>query len=88
MVTRQSRLVSPKEPCNSCRLLTAASPGSHYKGTGIGTGSTFRTIGVIFERVQAGTAQYAIYGFAVFYALCLLHNWWFYLRKNAYVKNP
>jgi NNP family nitrate/nitrite transporter-like MFS transporter len=24
----------------------------------------------------------------VFYALCLVLNWWFYLRKNAYVKNP
>ena len=22
------------------------------------------------------------------YGLCLLLNWWFYLRKNAYVKNP
>ena len=26
--------------------------------------------------------------FAVFYALCLILNWWFYLRPNAYVKNP
>jgi NNP family nitrate/nitrite transporter-like MFS transporter len=24
----------------------------------------------------------------VFYALCLVLNWWFYLRANAYVKNP
>jgi len=30
----------------------------------------------------------AMYGFAVFYALCLVVNWWFYLRKNAYIKNP
>jgi NNP family nitrate/nitrite transporter-like MFS transporter len=29
-----------------------------------------------------------MYGFAIFYALCLVLNWWFYLRKNAYVKNP
>ncbi len=29
-----------------------------------------------------------MYGFAVFYALCLVVNWWFYLRSNAYVKNP
>jgi NNP family nitrate/nitrite transporter-like MFS transporter len=29
-----------------------------------------------------------MYGFAIFYALCLELNWWFYLRKNAYIKNP
>jgi NNP family nitrate/nitrite transporter-like MFS transporter len=29
-----------------------------------------------------------MYGFAVFYALCLVVNWWFYLRKGAYIKNP
>ena len=29
-----------------------------------------------------------MYGFAVFYALCLLLNWWFYLRKTAEIKNP
>ena len=87
-----------------------------FAASGIGNGSTFRTIGVIFDRqqagpvlgwtsavaaygafvapivignqIKAGTPQYAMYGFAVFYALCLVLNWWFYLRKNAYVKNP
>ncbi|MCC5810939.1 MAG: NarK/NasA family nitrate transporter [Ectothiorhodospiraceae bacterium] len=87
-----------------------------FAATGIGNGSTFRTIGVIFnqeqkgpvlgwtsavaaygsfvapqvigEQLRAGTPQYAFYGFAVFYALCLILNWWFYLRPNAYVKNP
>jgi len=87
-----------------------------FFASGIGNGSTFRTIGVIFDRTQAGpvlgwtsaiaaygafvapivigdqikagTPQYAMYGFAIFYALCLILNWWFYLRKNAYVKNP
>jgi NNP family nitrate/nitrite transporter-like MFS transporter len=87
-----------------------------FFATGIGNGSTFRTIGVIFDRTQAGpvlgwtsaiaaygafiapvvignqikagTPQYAMYGFAIFYALCLVLNWWFYLRANAYVKNP
>jgi hypothetical protein len=29
-----------------------------------------------------------MYGFAIFYALCLILNWWFYLRNHAYVKNP
>jgi NNP family nitrate/nitrite transporter-like MFS transporter len=87
-----------------------------FTATGIGNGSTFRSIGVIFDRTQAGpvlgwtsavaaygafvapvvigaqikagTPQVAMYGFAVFYGLCLILNWWFYLRKNAYVKNP
>jgi NNP family nitrate/nitrite transporter-like MFS transporter len=87
-----------------------------FFASGIGNGSTFRTIGVIFDRqqagpvlgwtsavaaygafvapivignqIKAGTPQYAMYGFAVFYALCLVLNWWFYLRANAYVKNP
>jgi NNP family nitrate/nitrite transporter-like MFS transporter len=87
-----------------------------FFATGIGNGSTFRTIGVIFDRTQAGpvlgwtsavaaygafiapvvigaqikagTPQLAMYGFAVFYAVCLVLNWWFYLRSNAYVKNP
>jgi NNP family nitrate/nitrite transporter-like MFS transporter len=87
-----------------------------FFASGIGNGSTFRTIGVIFDRVQAGPVlgwtsaiaaygafvapivigqqinagapQYAMYGFAVFYAVCLVLNWSFYLRKNAYVKNP
>ena len=27
-------------------------------------------------------------GFAIFYAVCIGINWWFYLRPNAYVKNP
>jgi NNP family nitrate/nitrite transporter-like MFS transporter len=87
-----------------------------FAASGIGNGSTFRTIGVIFDRTQAGpvlgwtsaiaaygafvapivignqikagSPQVAMYGFAVFYALCLVLNWWFYLRRNAYVKNP
>jgi NNP family nitrate/nitrite transporter-like MFS transporter len=87
-----------------------------FFASGIGNGSTFRTIGVIFDRQQAGpvlgwtsavaaygafvapivigdqiklgTPQFAMYGFAIFYALCLVLNWWFYLRANAYVKNP
>jgi NNP family nitrate/nitrite transporter-like MFS transporter len=87
-----------------------------FAASGIGNGSTFRSIGVIFDRqqagpvlgwtsaiaaygafvapivigeqIKAGTPQYAMYGFAIFYALCLVLNWWFYLRGNAYVKNP
>ncbi len=87
-----------------------------FAATGIGNGSTFRTVGVIFDRVQAGpvlgwtsavaaygsfiapevikgqinagTPQYAMYGFAIFYAVCLVLNWWFYLRKGSEIRNP
>lgn len=87
-----------------------------FAASGIGNGSTFRTIGVIFDRQQAGpvlgwtsavaaygafiapvvigqqiklgTPEMAMYGFAVFYALCLILNWWFYLRSGAEIKNP
>ncbi|MCG7198540.1 antiporter [Marinobacter pelagius] len=87
-----------------------------FAASGIGNGSTFRSIGFIFDQqqkgpvlgwtsavaaygafiaprvmgqeIQAGTPEVAMYGFAVFYAVCLLVNWWFYLRKNAYIKNP
>ena len=87
-----------------------------FTASGIGNGSTFRTIGVIFDRqqagpvlgwtsavagygafiapvvigdqIKAGTPQMAMYGFAVFYALCLVLNWWFYLRAGAEIKNP
>jgi NNP family nitrate/nitrite transporter-like MFS transporter len=87
-----------------------------FAASGIGNGSTFRTIGVIFDRQQAGpvlgwtsavaaygafiapvvigqqiklgTPEMAMYGFAVFYALCLVLNWWFYLRAGAEIKNP
>ncbi len=87
-----------------------------FLATGIGNGSTFRSIGFIFDRTQAGpvlgwtsavaaygafiapvvigaqikagTPQNAMYGFAIFYALCLVLNWWFYLRADAEIKNP
>ncbi|MCP5229607.1 MAG: MFS transporter [Candidatus Accumulibacter sp.] len=87
-----------------------------FAASGIGNGSTFRSIGIIFDRqqagpvlgwtsavaaygafiapvvigqqIKAGTPQMAMYGFAIFYGLCLFLNWWFYLRANAYVKNP
>ncbi|WP_326538738.1 MFS transporter [Pseudorhodoferax sp.] len=87
-----------------------------FFASGIGNGSTFRTIGVVFDRqqagpvlgwtsavagygafiapvvigaqIKAGTPQYAMYGFAVFYGLCLILNWWFYLRRGAEIRNP
>ncbi|WP_414842417.1 MFS transporter [Hydrogenophaga sp. Root209] len=87
-----------------------------FAASGIGNGSTFRTIGVIFDRqqagpvlgwtsavaaygafiapvvigaqIKAGTPQLAMYGFAIFYAVCLVLNWWFYLRKGSEIHNP
>lgn len=87
-----------------------------FTATGIGNGSTFRTIAMVFNKEQAGpvlgwtsavaaygafiipqvlgeqikatTPEVALYGFSIFYVICMVINWWFYLRKNAYVKNP
>lgn len=87
-----------------------------FAGTGIGNGSTFRTIAMIFPKEQAGpalgwtsavaaygafiipqvfgeqiraaTPEVALYGFAVFYLVCLLLNWWYYLGPRAEFKNP
>ncbi|MBI5938201.1 MAG: antiporter [Betaproteobacteria bacterium] len=87
-----------------------------FAASGIGNGSTFRTVGVIFDRAQAGpvlgwtsavaaygsfiapevikgqikagTPENAMYGFAIFYAVCLAINWWFYLRKSSEIRNP
>jgi len=87
-----------------------------FAATGLGNGSTFRTISQVFNKEQAGpvlgwtsavaaygafiipkvfgeqikatTPENALYGFAVFYAVCMVINWWFYLRKNAEFHNP
>lgn len=87
-----------------------------FSASGIGNGSTFRSIAVIFDRqqagpvlgwtsavaaygafiapvvigqqIKAGTPEIAMYGFAVFYALCLFLNWWFYLRAGSEIRNP
>ena len=87
-----------------------------FSATGIGNGSTFRTISQVFDKEQAGpvlgwtsaiaaygafvipkvfgeqikatTPENALYGFAIFYAVCMIINWWFYLRKNAEFHNP
>lgn len=87
-----------------------------FAATGIGNGSTFRTIAMVFPKEQAGpalgwtsavaaygafvipqvfgeqikaaTPEYALYGFALFYFICLLLNWWYYLGPKAEIKNP
>ena len=87
-----------------------------FAASGVGNGSTFRSVGFIFDRqqagpvlgwtsavaaygafiapvligqqIKAGTPQFAFYGFSVFYAVCLVLNWWFYLRAGSEIKNP
>lgn len=87
-----------------------------FAASGIGNGSTFRTIAMVFPKEQAGpalgwtsavaaygafiipqvfgeqikatTPENALYGFAIFYGICLLLNWWYYLGPKAEFKNP
>ena len=84
--------------------------------TGIGNGSTFRSIPYIFskekagpvlgwtsaiaaygafiipkvfgQQVNAGHAEYALYGFAVYYLICLILNWWYYLGPKREFDKP
>ncbi|MCP4123592.1 MAG: NarK/NasA family nitrate transporter [Bacteroidetes bacterium] len=84
--------------------------------TGIGNGSTFRSIPFIFskekagpvlgwtsaiaaygafiipkvfgQQVKAGHAEYALYGFAIYYLVCLLLNWWYYLGPKREFDKP
>ncbi len=85
-----------------------------FVATGLGNGSTFRSIPYIFpkelagpvlgwtsaaaaygafiipivfgQQIKAGHAEYALYGFTVYYVICLGLNWYFYDRKNAEIK--
>ena len=85
-----------------------------FAATGIGNGSTFRSMGVMFDQEQAGpvlgwtsaVAAYgafiipkvigeqidlgvperALWGFAIFYGVCLILNWWYYARRNAEIR--
>jgi len=82
--------------------------------TGIGNGSTFRMVPIIFkpseagpvlgwtaavaaygafiiprvfgQQVKAGTPEYALYGFAIYYFTCLVLNWYYYARKGAEIE--
>lgn len=84
--------------------------------TGIGNGSTFRSIPYIFskekagpvlgwtsaiaaygafiipkvfgQQVEAGHAEYALYGFAFYYLICLILNWWYYLGPKREFDKP
>lgn len=41
---------------------------------------------VFGQQIQNKTPEYAMYGFTVYYVICLGLNWWFYDRKGAGVK--
>ena len=38
---------------------------------------------IFATHIKAGTPEYALYGFALYYASCLGVNWWYYARKGA-----
>ena len=87
-----------------------------FAATGIGNGSTFRTIAMVFPKEQVGpvlgwtsaiaaygafyipkvlgeqiknaTPEVALIGFAAFYGICIMINWWFYLHKDCEFYNP
>lgn len=43
---------------------------------------------VFGEQIRAATPELAMVGFAIFYSLCIIINWFFYLRKNGEFYNP
>lgn len=85
-----------------------------FVATGVGNGSTFRSIPYIFQKelagpvlgwtsaiaaygafiipivfgqqIKAGHAEYALYGFTIYYVICLVLNWYYYDRKNSEIK--
>lgn len=87
-----------------------------FAASGIGNGSTFRTVAMVFPKAEAGpvlgwtsavaaygafyipklfgeqikatTPEYALVGLAIFYTVCVVTNYWFYLRKNGEFYNP
>ena len=87
-----------------------------FAATGIGNGSTFRTISMVFseeqrgpvlgwtsavaaygaflipkvigEQMKATTPEVAMYAFAVFYVICAVINWWYYLGPKREYDNP
>lgn len=85
-----------------------------FCATGVGNGSTFRSIPYIFnkeqagpvlgwtsaiaaygafiipnvfgQQIKAGHAEYALYGFTVYYVACLILNWYYYDRKDSGIR--
>ncbi|MCB0396476.1 MAG: NarK/NasA family nitrate transporter [Flavobacteriales bacterium] len=85
-----------------------------FLATGIGNGSTFRSIPYIFskekagpvlgwtsavaaygafiipivfgQQIKAGHPEYALYGFTIYYVICLILNWWYYDRGDSGIR--
>jgi NNP family nitrate/nitrite transporter-like MFS transporter len=85
-----------------------------FCATGVGNGSTFRSIPYIFnkeqagpvlgwtsaiaaygafiipnvfgQQIKAGHAEYALYGFTIYYVACLILNWYYYDRKDSGIR--
>lgn len=57
-------------------------------GAAISWASTIAAFGAFYiprvmaEQIEVATPEYAFYGFALFYAICMLLNGWFYLRRD------
>lgn len=43
---------------------------------------------VFGEQIEKGNAEYALYGFAIFYGICLILNWWYYLGPRREYDKP
>lgn len=82
-----------------------------FVATGVGNGSTFRSVPYIFpkdqagpvlgwtsaiaaygafiipiifgQQIKAGHAEYALYGFTIYYVCCLFLNWYYYDRRKS-----
>jgi NNP family nitrate/nitrite transporter-like MFS transporter len=55
---------------------------------GIAAYGMFYIPGLLADQLQRGTPEQAMISFALFYALCLLLNGWFYLRRDGTFYNP
>ena len=77
-VFRTTAMVFPKEQAGPALGWTSA----------VAAYGAFIIPKVFGEQIKAATPENALYGFAIFYAVCLFLNWWYYLGPKAEFKNP
>ncbi|MCB1824942.1 MAG: antiporter, partial [Candidatus Competibacteraceae bacterium] len=75
---RTSAMVFPKEQAGPVLGWTSA----------VAAYGAFIIPQVFGEQIKATTPEYALYGFAIFYFVCLVLNGWYYLGPKAEFKNP